>query len=358
MTPIRLSTWSRASRRWSTRACLGSVPQARYLMLDTVREYARERLEASGEMEVIQRRHATYFLELAEAAEPQLRGPAQAEWLDRLEDEQANLRAALAWALEHDVELALRLGAALRSFWRIRGHLSEGREWLERALAFGEGSPAVRAKALVAAASICNHQGDFAAGAILAEEARTISERLADRKGVAEALRRIAPHFLIQGVMALTPDPTSFLRAQGLWEEELALRRELSDSPGTAWAIHNLGLVALHQGDLARAASHLEEALALFATHEDWEGMGFTRAALGRVAAESGDDERAAAWFGQGLDTFRDLSDWLSIIHLLEDISWLVLRTGRAEQATRLLGAADAYRAADGARLLTVHRRP
>ena len=94
----------------------------------------------------------------------------------------------------------------------------------------------------------------------------------------------------------------------------------------------------------------------MFAMHEDSEGVGFTRAALGRVAAESGDDERAAAWFGQGLDTFRHLSDWLSILHLFEDISWLVLRTGRAEQATRLLGAADAYRAADGVRLPTVQR--
>jgi predicted ATPase/DNA-binding CsgD family transcriptional regulator len=335
---------------------LGLGAAARYLMLDTVREYAQERLEASGEMEDIQRQHAAYFLELAEAAEPQLPGPALTEWLDRMQDEYANLRAALAWALEHEVELALRLGAALRSFWRIRGHLSEGRGWLERALASGAGPPALRAKALIAAASICNLQGDFAVGTILAGDARTISERLSDRKGVAEALRRIAPHFLIQGVMALTPDPTSFLRAQELWEEELALRRELGDSPGTAWATHNLGLVARHQGDFARAASLLEEALALFAMDEDWEGLGATRVALGRVAADSGDDERAATWFGQALDTFRNLRYWMSILHLLEDISWLVLRSGRAEQATRLLGAADALRALDGARLLTEHR--
>src|SRR5262249_39044172 len=138
---------------------LRPVDGPRYRMLETVREYARERLEASGEADQIGRRHAAYFLALAETAEPELFGPAQVSWFDRLEAEHPNLRAALAWATGHDLDLALRLGGALPQFWRLRGHLGEGREALERALAAGEGDPAARAKALLATALVRFAQG-------------------------------------------------------------------------------------------------------------------------------------------------------------------------------------------------------
>jgi predicted ATPase len=128
----------------------GPGGEPRFVMLETVHEYARERLQASGEAEEIKRLHAAYFLTLAEEAYPELRGPHQLEWLERLEAEHDNMRAALSWALERkEVEVALRMGGALCFFWSVRGYESEGRRWLEEALAIeGRGSPEVRAMAL------------------------------------------------------------------------------------------------------------------------------------------------------------------------------------------------------------------
>ena len=128
----------------------GPNGEPRFVMLETVHEFAREKLEESAEAEEIKRAHAEYFLTLAEEAYPELRGPDQLQWLERLEAEHDNMRAALSWALERkEVEVALRLGGALWWFWWMRGYHSEGRRWLEEALAIeGRGSPEVRAMAL------------------------------------------------------------------------------------------------------------------------------------------------------------------------------------------------------------------
>ena len=128
----------------------GPEGEPRFVMLETVHEFAREKLQGSGETEEIKRVHAQYFLTLAEEAFPELRGSHQLEWLDRLEAEHDNMRAALSWAAERkEVEVALRMGGALWWFWWMRGHNSEGRRWLEEALAMnGRGSPEVRAMAL------------------------------------------------------------------------------------------------------------------------------------------------------------------------------------------------------------------
>jgi predicted ATPase len=146
--------------------------EPRYYMLETVHEYAREKLEESGEAEELRMLHAQYFLSLAEEAEPGVEGVQQAAWLERLEVEHDNLRAVLSWSLENEqAELALRLCGALWRFWYLGGHLSEGRRWLEEALAQGEEKDsALRAKALGGAGHLAWGQGDFERAAALREE--------------------------------------------------------------------------------------------------------------------------------------------------------------------------------------------
>jgi DNA-binding NarL/FixJ family response regulator len=322
-------------------------PGSRYQLLETVREYARDQLEASGEAAEIQRQHATYYLGLAEAAEPHLTGPKQVEWLDRLESEHPNLRAAITWCREHEPEWGLRLGSALRSFWRIRGHLGEGAVQLERVLATGAGTPRIRARALVALASIRNLQTDYEPAARLAEEARALSESVGDRRGVAEAIRRIAPVHLAAGHAAVPPDERQFDIAEALWQEELALRREFNDPHGLAWAVVNIATTALARGDFARAFPQFEEALRLLTPLGDDYGVAYVLSSLGWTAAEAGNDEMAARFFSQALEKSRDLGDHWSMATLLEKVSGLLLRLEQTERATRLLAAAAAYREAD-----------
>jgi predicted ATPase/DNA-binding CsgD family transcriptional regulator len=334
----------------------GPGNEPRYQMLETVREYARDRLDASDEAEGIHRKHAAFFLAFAQAAASQSIGPNQAEWLDRLEADHANLRAALTWGLTDDPDLALRLATDLRIFWRNRGHLSEGREWLERALASGEGTPHPRAGALVAAASICNGQSDAVAALAYAEEARTIFTHLGDRHGIAEALRRIAPFYLFEAVQAEPPDVAGLARAEALWEEEIVLRRELGDRHGLAWAQHNLGVSVLHRGHASRAAAWLEEALPQLEALQDWDAVAVTLIDLGRAAAQQADGARAAELFTRGFELLLRLSDQRTTVHLLEDVARLVIGKGQVERATLLLSAADTLRAEKGLGLLTVHR--
>src|SRR5262249_18470059 len=137
--------------------------EPRFAMLETIREYGLERLDAAGEETEARQRDANWCLDLAERAEPKLMGPEQAAWFTRLDIEHDNLRAALGWAIDRrDAELAARLGGALRRFWNLRGHSEEGRRWLERAFALGANlPPAIRAKTLLAAGVIAYRQGDY-----------------------------------------------------------------------------------------------------------------------------------------------------------------------------------------------------
>lgn len=327
---------------------LGMGPDSRYVMLETVREFAQERLEASGESGESRRRHAAFFLELAESAEPLLQGQDQAEWLDRLERDLANLRAAFEWFMEHDHDQALRLAAALRSFWRIRGRLGEGAAVLERALQAGPATPASRAKALVALASIRNLQANHEVAVRLAEEARTLYASIGDRRGVAEALRRIAAHYG-EHAMATEPfDAQEFAHAEALWQEELDLRRELQDHDGVAWALQNVGFPAMLQGDLDRAIELFEQALAAHATSGDHYGMGFAHAKIGRASLLKGDEAKAAEHYIEALNEFRVLKDQWGATSTLEEVGRFALRTGQFERAARIMAATAALRDADG----------
>jgi predicted ATPase/class 3 adenylate cyclase len=231
--------------------------EPRFQMLETIREYGLEVLTANGEGELAKQAHANYFLSLAEEAEPALKGPLLVAWLERLEQEHANLRAAMQWAVESGrTEMALRFGIALERFWVVRGHRNEGLVYLERALEGSAGVAAdVRAKALLAAARLAFNQSNYDQGEVLAQESLALFRGLGDKRGIALTLNRL-------GVAAWRRG--DFRSARLLLEEDLTLFRELGDRDRVAWSLFMHGLLDNKQGEYARASSRFEESLALF----------------------------------------------------------------------------------------------
>ena len=257
----------------------------RYGMLEPVRQYARERLEEGGEAQIVRRRHAKFFLRLAEEAQPGLKGPRPEVWLKRLEMEHDNLRAALSSAIgREDAETGLRLGAALVEFWHLHAHLTEARRWLKAVLGLKGGSPSARVKALERAGLVAWEQGDYARAEALGEENLKLARRTNDRPGVAAALFNL-------GTVAMSR--ADFGRADALLEEAAALRRVLGDEWGLARALHIMGLAAVAQRDGGRATALYEESLALARSAGDEVGV-MHALALGALAALAAGDHLQA----------------------------------------------------------------
>ena len=282
----------------------GDEPRVR--MLETLRDYASERLEAAGETTRLRQAHAVYYLALAEAAEPELRGAAQAMWLKRLETEHGNLRAALQWTLRHgDAALSLRLGAALWRFWYIHGHVSEGRGWLTRVLELPDvdarGNVArARAQALEGAGVFTELQGDYAGARALHEESLAIRRSEGDTWGVAASLNDL-------GVVA--DSQGDFAQVATYYTQALALFRELGDAWGTAVALSNMGYLACEQGAYGRAAALHEQSLVLFREVGDQRHIAFTLNNLGEALCNQGDCTRATVLCEESLALRRALGD-------------------------------------------------
>lgn len=281
--------------------------EPRLLMLETIREYGLEALEAHGEAAVTRRGHAAYYLALAEKAEPELGGPQQAVWLDRLEQEQENLRAALQWSLERgevgqSMEKALRLGIALQRFWLVRGHWSEGRNFLERALAASEGVTAlVRAKGLYAAGIFAMRQGDHTQTEVLCKESLTLFRGLGDARGIALSLHRLGEVAWERG---------NFAAARSLLEEALELWRQIGNKGGMAASLEILASVALEQGEYARAHLLVEESLALRREVGNKKGIAYSLDILARVIYLSQRDHvRAISLLGESLALSREVGN-------------------------------------------------
>jgi len=283
--------------------------EPRYSMLETIREYALERLEREGRAEMLRQQHAAYFLNMAETAEPELLGPKQLAWLDRLDTEHDNLRAALAWAFQNDeVDTAVRLCGAIWRFWFIRSFFSEGRRWLNQALALNGKLPEnQRDKLLYGAGGLAFAQADYEEAAVLLEERLTVQKKLGDEQGLASALNSLA---------VVLMDMADFERATTLLEESLALRRvalqqerydeslpyleeslslsrKLKDKNKTAITLINLGRVALYNEEYENAAAYLEESVSLHRELGDKRGTAFALAWSGQVALMTGDFKRA-----------------------------------------------------------------
>jgi len=303
--------------------------EQRYRLLESLRLHGRERLVKSGEAELIYRRHAEHYLALAELAERELWRSAMAVWLDRLETEHENLRAALRWSVGHgEAETALRLGAALSRFWQMRGHLSEGLQWLQGGLCWTAGvSGATRARALDAAGHLARDQGDLDQAAALYEQSLALHRDLGNSRGTALVLNNL-------GVMAQFQGDNG--RAVALLEESLTLFRKMGDEPGIAVSLLTLGSMAQLHGDLAHARTWYEESLALFRTLGDTHGIGAVLNNLGNLASECGDHTEAASFYEQGAALFRELGDQREVAACLGNLARLAWDGGDPQRAAVL----------------------
>jgi predicted ATPase/class 3 adenylate cyclase len=303
--------------------------EARYRLLETVRQYARDRLLESGDAGAVQTRHQSFFLALAEETEPRLLGPEEVALLDRLEDEHDNLRAVLARSLEAcDSEAGLRLAGALGWFWYRQGYWAEGREWLTRALSAGRrAGPASRAKAFSAAATLIFAQGDLDSAMVLGQQALALHAGLGDKKGAAIA------HYIL-GTTSLLKDDRG--QAEGSLEESLRLFREAGDRWGAASALRFLATLATARGEYAQAGGMAEESLRLYREAGYKRGAGYALLSLGRLAYVERDYGRAAALFEEGHSTLRELRDREGIAIAAQYLADLARKTGDRRRAITL----------------------
>lgn len=357
----------------------------RYRMLEPVRQYARERLAATGEDAAARLRHAKYFLTLAEEAARELEGRSdQSYWVGRLDQELDNLRGALEWGEqepgEEAAETLLRLSAALWRFWEMRWHVEEGRRWLSAALARSEHvSPSRRATVLNAAGNLARDQGDHDQAAAYHEQCLAIRRSLGDTRGIATSLNNL-------GVVAR--DLGDAERTLELCGEACSLFRRAGDHHGAAIALISLGNAATRQGDLARARAFYEESLAHFRPVEDhWHtawvltylaevqvfagdldsavplgeealrmhrgggdpwGVGSALTVLGRVDEAQGDIEGAAAKYEQALRHLAAAGVEQAVPTCLAHLACVALAGGDHDVAARLAGASRAWQARAG----------
>jgi predicted ATPase/class 3 adenylate cyclase len=324
----------------------GPEGEPRFVMLETIHEFAREKLQASGEAEETRRLHAEYFLALAEEAEPELSGADQLACLERLEAEHDNMRAALQWSLEKEPETALRLAVALARFWEMRARFVEGSGWLEAALRQSSRAEAVtdaatRAKLLSEAGTFAWHRGDYDRATELHGEALELYRELGDDSGVAFAL-------ICLGTQRL--ENSDYERAAPFYEEALAISRRIGDRPNIAMAIRSLAEVARQRGEYERAKMLGMECLSLYEEMTDEFNVATTIGWLGLLTVWSGDEHDLAEEFlTEGLALNREIGNWDYGVYCLEGFAGLAGARAQGVRAARLWGAAEALRESIGA---------
>jgi predicted ATPase/DNA-binding SARP family transcriptional activator len=308
--------------------------EPRLVMLETIREYALERLaESEEELFAVRRRHARFFLALAEEAEPQLRGGDQGQWLARLDREVANLRAALRWSLEAplpDAEIGLRLAGALREFWDIHSRFSEGIEWLEKAIRRSDGvASAPRAKVLLGAAMLHWMTHDLEAATRFGQESLTLFEALGDRRGIAHSLHALA-------IVAVNRDDRG--SARRLTEQSLAIRRDLGQNDQIPWSLDILAALARTEGDTSLARSLYEEGLAMARETQNKSAIVWMLRNLAIFASEEGDYTTARALCEERVAIRRELGVGHGVATSLSDLGTVVRYLGEHETARALYG--------------------
>jgi predicted ATPase/DNA-binding CsgD family transcriptional regulator len=313
----------------------------RYRCLGIIRRYALDRLAESGQLDPVRRRHLDHFLTLAESAARALTGPEQSSWLERLADDHDNLRAALEASRSVDIERRLRLVLALDRFWTVRGHLGEGRQWMEEVLAAAEGTAATPLRAMVsnAAGGLAFQQGDLAGARAHLEASLALWGKLGERLRIQPCLNNL-------GLIAAAQHDWEAARA---WDgESLGLARELGDDRATSLGLGNLGVALASMGEHEAAQAHLDEALDLARTLGDSMRIAMALANLGTLAVRRERADEAARRYRESLEILRSLGARSNVAECIEGFAWLAARTGQLERAMRLAGAAAAIRSAVG----------
>jgi predicted ATPase/DNA-binding SARP family transcriptional activator len=336
--------------------------EARYRILETIRQYAQEKLQASGEAELLRERHMQFFLRFAEAADPKVTGPEQIVWLNRLDVEHDNLRAALRWALDNEkVDASVRLVIALRHFWQLRDYLSEGHAWAVQTVAKTSAADrtALRGRALNVLLRFTVFLGDYQTSHSLVDESLTLFRELGDQWGMADTLKR-------SGNIAWRQ--SNYSKAQAELEQALVLFREVEDPLGIADTLHILGHVAMDQGlypqagelfrdslsrfretghpemiatlvgdvgllaylqaDLATARSCFEENLMHSRQIFNKDGMARSLDRLGDLARCEGDDAHAEALYNESLAMFRQIGHKTFVGGTLHNLGYVALHRG------------------------------
>jgi predicted ATPase/class 3 adenylate cyclase len=355
--------------------------EPRFGMLETIRAYGLEELDASEEAEAVRRRHAEFFRAMVEGAAGRIHGPEQVLTMDRLERDHDNLRAALEWAGAHgERETHLRLAGGLWEFWYLRGHITEGRRWLERAARASTGRrDAPAALVFQGAGAFAFLQGDLAEAGSLVELSLSIFEHLDEVWRTAQSLyllgyvaqgqgdhRRAMQRFeralslgrarghqqavayALQHLGGLAVTMGDFARATGLLSEALAVSRALGFAVVVARSLASLGNIARVQGRYEQAAGQLAESVALFRALGERGGVAWALEGLGHVAQARGSSEQAAGYFAESLVLYRDLGYLHAVAERLEDLADVANAQGQSLRAARLLGAAAGLRQALG----------
>jgi len=346
---------------------------ARYWMLETIREYAGERLEQTGEGVGLARRHARLFLELAERSEPALWAQRTGDWLPRLDPEEANFRAALEWSIDDSAESAVRLSGALYPYWEIRARQKEARVWLSRSLRLSaDVPPELRAKALIAAGRVAGWDSDWLASSALLEEAVELCRALGDTAGVGRCLGFIGHVRLFQGDVAGAAEALDegvelarkmedqqglaralgnaawsaieardFARARRMWEEGAVISRALSMKPGEALCVAHIGYAEALAGNFDSARRHVRESLVLFEEIGQTTWTPVAQRYLGLVALLDGHVELAEEQLRASLAHGRDSAPQFHLVYWLDELAAVASAKGEDERAATLWAATD-----------------
>ncbi len=313
-----------------------AAAEARYRLLETIRQYGRDRLAECGpdgladssEEAAVRTRHLDFYVALAERAERGLEGPGLMTWLDRLDLELGNLRTAMDWSAQtSEVDKGLRLTAPVWLFWLVRGHLSEGRGRFEAALSPGDGDPLLRASTLITVGTLENFYGNPVAARAFGEEALRIGRRLGDKRMIGRALTTL-------GTPAMFLDPAS---APALHEEAIDLLRQAGDAHWLSAALRLSGIAQFLAGDLARAHRRFEEAVSISRTAGDRVGLGIGLAFFGNILVRTGELSEAHAAYVESLVIAHELKDQLVMAMDLSGLGSIATYRGEYESAAGLL---------------------
>ena len=296
----------------------------RYRMLETIRQYARDRLVESGEGEALRDRHRDWFLALAEQAMPELHRETQLEWLDRLDEELENLRTALEWSLRNNIDAAQQLAGALWWFWHIRGRAFEGYQWINKILAIGDDVTLARAALLGKAgqqAFMLNYQKEARA---FSEKSIAMFQLLGQKNGQADPL-------LILGILAFYDK--DFSKAKEMIEQSCDLCRDADDRWGLKKARDILGWIAEDEGNYEQARKIFEEGYKISSELGDKDGASYSLVELGGVFLAQNEYEYALKYFEQSLAIAREVKGIIVIIEALKSIGLVALRINNFEKA-------------------------
>ena len=322
---------------------LPDFDEPRFLMLQTIRDFASERLEESDEAHQVHDRHLKSFIALADQAQPHLFGPRRKEWLDRLEEDHDNFRAALDWAVESgDARRAMELSTGLWRFWQMRGHLHEGRRRMEAVLAMPNSGefPKERLAALEAAGGLAYWQADMDIAQRFYDECVELTRKLGDDRALANALYNAAfPRVVSREAIA---------DAKPMLDEALPLFRNLGDQTGVARVLWGIGNAYYFAKEFAAARPVLEEAVALNRKLDDRFGLGWSIHTLGLVAFNLGDFELARKCWTEAARLFVAAGDVPGMVLQLDNLSALARHDGDFVRAARLWGAASAHQVSSG----------